>query len=562
MPDNRAVVYLRVSTEDQSLQYGLPSQRSACGKRAQERGWTIIKEITDDVTGSDTMRPGLTEVRRMVAAGEADVVLIYSVDRLSRNTVDVLTVMAELRAHAIVEFVAEPFENNAAGRLFLTIRASIGAFEREQILARTQDGRMKKAEAGLIPGGRAPFGYRLVDGRYVIQEEEAAVVRQIYDWAAAGVSQRDIARRLNEQGVKPYMASSWGKTSVGRLIGHEVYVGTAVYNARKRKKTILRPRPVAEHIEIPVPPIVSREVYDTVVIARATNREMLVGRPSRDYMLSSILRCSCGKRMCGDDGLYRCTRRGLKDALPVECKTSVSARMLDEMVWEFFVAYFADPEKLRADVQRDMELNRSKWESSSGARDSLTGRIEKLAAREKRMMDMMVEEEALEDRKALRVKRDEARAARIRLQAELKAMALVPRMLDADAIAQRIHHDVITTTTSKDRRKLLRELHVELHWDGKGMRLKYRVAELPPSPPDDGIALPLTKRETEAHSDNPTLDRNCPARPHDRPSRLRQDHARQASRRHPAAAHLRGGHRNHQSPQHRRNPGTRRRTPP
>src|ERR1019366_5206047 len=123
-------VYLRVSTEDQSLQYGLPSQRSACGKRAQERGWTIIKEITDDVTGSDTMRPGLTEVRRMVAAGETDIVLIYSVDRLSRATVDVLTLMAELRAHAIVEFVAEPFENNAAGRLFLTIRASIGAFER------------------------------------------------------------------------------------------------------------------------------------------------------------------------------------------------------------------------------------------------------------------------------------------------------------------------------------------------------------------------------------------------------------------------------------------------
>src|ERR1035441_9585196 len=355
MPDTRAVVYLRVSTEDQGTMYGLPSQRAACHKRAMERGWSIIKEITDDTTGSNTLRAGLTEVRRMGAACETDIVLIYSVDRLSRVTVDVLTLMTELREHAIVEYVAESFDDNPACRLFLALRASIGAFEREQILARTQAGRIAKAKSGKVPGGRAPFGYRIVDGLLVIHDAEATVVRQIYDWAAAGVSQRDIARRLNEQGIRPYMANSWGKTSVGRLIGHEVYVGTAVYNARQRKKTILRPRPVAEHIEIPVPPIISREVYDTVVIARAMNREMLVGRPSRDYMLTSIIRCSCGKRMCGDDGLYRCLLRGAKEALPVECQTSVSAKMLDELVWDGYVGYFADPEKLRADVQRSEE---------------------------------------------------------------------------------------------------------------------------------------------------------------------------------------------------------------
>src|ERR1017187_10273275 len=207
MPDNRAVVYLRVSTEDQSLQYGLPSQRSACGKRAQERGWTIIKEITDDVTGSDTMRPGLTEVRRMVAVGEADIVLCYSVDRLSRDLVDVLNLTRELQQHAAIEYVTESFENSASGRLFLSLRGAIGAFEREQILARTQAGRIAKAKSGKVPGGRAPYGYRIDDGRFVIHDAEAAVVRQVYDWAAAGVSQRDIARRLNDAGVKPYMAA-------------------------------------------------------------------------------------------------------------------------------------------------------------------------------------------------------------------------------------------------------------------------------------------------------------------------------------------------------------------
>src|SRR5450759_5441866 len=119
MPNNRAVIYLRVSPEDQSTMYGLPSQRAACQRKAKEKGWTIVRELTDEVTGTSTLRPGLTEVRRMVAAGEADIVLCYSVDRLSRNTVDVLTLMAELRGHAVVEFVAESFDDNPAGRLFL-----------------------------------------------------------------------------------------------------------------------------------------------------------------------------------------------------------------------------------------------------------------------------------------------------------------------------------------------------------------------------------------------------------------------------------------------------------
>src|ERR1019366_2251371 len=303
MPNTRAVVYLRVSTEDQAEMYGLATQRHACQKLAVDRGWTIFRELVDDTSGKYIDRPGLNEVRRMVAAGEAAVVLTYSVDRLSRINIDVLTLYAELRKSAIVEFATENFPDTPAGRLFLSFRASIGAYEREVILARTQAGMIAKAKSGKIPGGLAPYGYRLVEGHYVIHDAEAAVVKQIYAWAANGIPQRDIARRLNERGVKPYRADKWGKTSVGRITGHEVYAGTAVYNARHRKKTI---RTAEEPIEIPVPPIIARSVYEAVVTARAKNQEMLVGRPSRDYMLTSILRCSCGKRMCGDSGTYRC----------------------------------------------------------------------------------------------------------------------------------------------------------------------------------------------------------------------------------------------------------------
>ena len=543
----RALIYLRVSTEDQGRMYGLPSQRAACLKLAKEKGWAVIKEIVDDVTGSDTRRPGLTELRRLVAAGECEIVLVYNVDRLSRDLADLLNLTRELQQHAAIEYATETFEDSASGRLFLSLRGAIGAFEREQILARTQAGRIAKARSGKVPGGRAPYGYRIDDGNLVIQKDEAKVVRQIYEWAAAGVSQRDIARRLNERGVKPYRAQQWGKTSVGRLLGHEVYVGTALYNARKRNKTILRPRPVAEHIEIPVPPIINRQVYEAVVVARATNKEMRVGRPSRSYMLTGLLRCSCGSRMCGGSGSYRCTRRTNSDRRAKECKTQVSAAYLDDLIWnDGFLEIMTDEHRLRHVYNAAQDRIRAEWDTGAEQRAVLEDRIAKLVAKEKRLLDLMVELDA-EDRAELKAKREAARAERIRLQAELKALVPATRMPDIDKWVRWMSKLVKGKKTVLERRAILQQAGEEVTWDGHFPTMRVHGFQVVDKPPFGGMF---------------NGPENSPERSHDRPSRLRQDHARQAPRRHPAAAHLRGGHRNHQSPQHRRNPGTRRRTPP
>jgi DNA invertase Pin-like site-specific DNA recombinase len=589
MAGNRAITYLRVSTEDQGTMYGLPSQRGACQKRAKERGWTIVRELTDDLTGTDTLRPGLTEVRRMISAGEADIVLCYSVDRLSRDLVDVLNLTRELQEHAAIEYATESFENSASGRLFLSLRGAIGAFEREQILARTQAGRIAKAKSGKVPGGRACYGYRIDDGLLVIHEAEAAVVRRMFEWAASGVSQREIARRLNDDGVAPYMADRWGKTSVGRLLGQETYVGVARYNTRKRKKTILRPRPIDEHITIPVPAIVSRELFDSIVAARARNKEMLVGRPSTAYMLTSILSCSCGARMCGDSGSYRCIRRTNTDRRDKECKTQVPSAYLDELIWtDGFLEIMTDTRRLRAVFTAFQDELRAKWDKGAEKRKTLEDKIAKLAVKEKRTLDMMVEMESLDDRAALKAKRQEMRAERLRHDAELKAMAPVSQLPDIDEWVRRTAELVEGHKTVQQRRAILRESKVEIIWDGEHpqMNIGFRNLELVPPggpeplkggrrpgppfggmlngpwPPEGGSSLPLQDEEKRHSEAKGRGQKNCPTCSHDWPSRLRQDDARQAPRRHPATAHLRRGHRNHQGPQHRRNPGTWRRTPP
>jgi DNA invertase Pin-like site-specific DNA recombinase len=463
MTSNLAAVYLRVSTDEQALQFGLASQRSACQRKAEEKGWTIIRELQDEVSGASTLRPGLTELRRMVAAGEVNTVICYSVDRLSRDLVDVLNLTREIQQHAALEYATESFPDSAAGRLFLSLRGAIGAFEREQILARTQAGMLSKARSGKIPGGMAPYGYRLVDGHFVIHDDEAAVVRQIYSWAGSGVSQRDIARRLNERGVRPYRAAKWGKTSVGRMIGHEVYVGTAVYNASHRRKTT---RPADEPIMIPVPPIIDRALYEAAVVARAKNQEMLVGRPSRNYMLTSILRCSCGMRMVGDSGTYRCLRQNKDDRrLGKACKTQVSAAYLDARIWtDGFLEIMTDPRRLRHVYTEAQDQLRANWNKGAGNRAALEAKIAKLAAKEKRILDMMVE---LDDRAELKAKRDEARAERLRHEAELKAMVPVTQLPNIDEWVTRVSAMVEGKHTARERRDILRDAGVEIIWDGR-----------------------------------------------------------------------------------------------
>jgi DNA invertase Pin-like site-specific DNA recombinase len=524
--------------------YGLQSQLDACHSRAKERGWTITREISDDQTGSDMFRPGLTEVRRLVAAKEVDVVLMYSVDRLSRDTIDVLTVMAELRDRSTVEFVNETFENNPTGRLFLTLRASIGSYEREQILARTQAGRITKAKSGLVPGGRTPYGYRTQDGRYVIHVEEAAVVRRIFEWAAAGVSQREIAHRLTEEGIPPFRASAWGKTSVGRILGHEAYAGMAHYNQRKREKTVLRPRPINEHIDIPVPPIITREVFDAVVTARATNREMLVGRPSRNYMLTGLLRCWCGARMCGDSGSYRCTGRNLVARRKKPCKTQVSARVLDQIVWEDgFLEIMTDPRRLKYAFEQTYKQLQAQWAKRSGKRTALEAKIVKLTANEKRALDMMIEFDSLEDRAAIKARKEEMRAERLRLDAELKAMTPVATMPDVDALVRRMAAIVAGKQTVLERRDILKESCVEITWDGRfpQMHIGFRTlaaVERPPrrSPDDDGKGPGGVRIGPENRSDPP----------YDRAAGVWQEHVGETLRRHSAPAHLRGSSGDHQ----------------
>lgn len=151
----RAIVYSRVSTDAQERDgTSLETQERACLELAADRGWRVMRCIRDAASGGTLERAGIEELRDALRRGEADVVVSYAVDRLSRsqNHIGILFDDFE-RANARMEFVTERFEDTAVGRFILAARAFIAEVEREKIAERTMRGKVERARSGRIPQG-------------------------------------------------------------------------------------------------------------------------------------------------------------------------------------------------------------------------------------------------------------------------------------------------------------------------------------------------------------------------------------------------------------------------
>jgi site-specific DNA recombinase len=213
----RAILYARVSTAEQAEHgYSLPTQLEAMRKYAAEHGFSVPSpeyEITDDYSGAKLDRPGLDRARAMLEAGEAEAIIVYSPDRLTRNLAHSL-ILREGFQRAGVELHScnrGKSENTAESRMTENIEAVFGDYWREKIIESSKRGRRAKAASGKwVGGGPPPYGYRKVGkGREThleIDPIEAAIVRRIYSLYLGSpdrtpLSGTKIAELLHSEGV-------------------------------------------------------------------------------------------------------------------------------------------------------------------------------------------------------------------------------------------------------------------------------------------------------------------------------------------------------------------------
>ena len=189
-PALRCAIYTRVSS-DQGLEQdfnSLDAQREAAEayiKSQAHEGWRLIRDHYDDggCSGGTMERPALQRLLEVIRAGRIDIVVVYKVDRLTRSLADFAKLVELFDAHK-VSFVSvtQSFNTTTSmGRLTLNVLLSFAQFEREVTGERIRDKIAASKKKGMWMGGVVPLGYRVEDRKLIVEEEEAKLVRKIFE---------------------------------------------------------------------------------------------------------------------------------------------------------------------------------------------------------------------------------------------------------------------------------------------------------------------------------------------------------------------------------------------
>ncbi len=245
----RCAIYTRKSSEEGLEQAfnSLHAQREACeayAKSQQHEGWSVLPAIYDDggFSGGSMERPALTRLLDDVRGGKLDVVVVYKIDRLTRSLFDFAKIV-EIFDAASVSFVSitQSFNTTTSmGRLTLNVLLSFAQFEREVTGERIRDKIAASRRKGMFMGGNVPLGYDLADHSLVINDEEAATVRTIFDlylslgtvrrvWAELGRLGLRTKRRNSKTEDRPQRSTGGQSFGIGHLyylLKNPIYVGS------------------------------------------------------------------------------------------------------------------------------------------------------------------------------------------------------------------------------------------------------------------------------------------------------------------------------------------------
>jgi site-specific DNA recombinase len=327
-----AAIYVRWSTDEQGAGTTLEEQRQTCLNFVAERGWSLRPDlilIDEGYSAGSLERPGMKKLRQFVNAGAIDAVVVYKLDRLTRNIVDAVDlVLREWEGRcALISVTQSAIDTtNALGRQFFTLMASFAEFEREMIRDRTLSGKKRRAMQGRNPGFRPPYGYTTGErpGEFVMAEEKAAVVRRLFDSFAAGSSMMDLARQLNKEAIPcPRGGRGWSDRTIRYMLQNPIYVGRLEYgkssvNSPQKKRLLGRHKTVygaPRWAVVPdsVTPVVAPELWQTVqrlMGSRSQRAGFCARAASSSYLLTGIMKCPCGYNYAGHTARgvdwYRC----------------------------------------------------------------------------------------------------------------------------------------------------------------------------------------------------------------------------------------------------------------
>jgi DNA invertase Pin-like site-specific DNA recombinase/uncharacterized protein YaaR (DUF327 family) len=294
----RYAVYARVSTEGQTEGNSLELQERLCRQWGEEQGWTLVEIVTETGSGALLGKNGMNRITELVKTGKVDVVMFFKVDRAGRDGEVFSNFWGNIYGNGVKVAL---FENrtvfkNLNDLMYETVFTRAMA-EREclEIRKRTGPSLLEVLDRGGMTT-KPPYGYELhrktVDGVKIkvpeINNEQAQVVRFIFEEAAGGTARLEIVRQLNERSVPTSRGkgTKWTVQSVNKYLsygdkyaGHEWHM---TYNMESMD--------TAKTVTFRYPAIISDDLANRALVEVRARRN---GR-SKHVPYSGRLRCACG----------------------------------------------------------------------------------------------------------------------------------------------------------------------------------------------------------------------------------------------------------------------------
>ena len=243
-----AIGYIRVSTEQQATddKFGIDVQKQAILLYANEHGYNIVDWKVDKVSGAKDDRPALNEILYSdnVSNPPFEAVIVFKNDRVARDTKLYFYYLYTLEKKNITLLsTKEEFqEGSDFANIYRALLQFVAEQERKNIALRTSKGRSIKAQCGGYSGGRCPYGYKVSDGRLIINEDERPIVEYIFARYEENTPMLTIAEELNEQGYKTRKGTRFLNVTVKSIIGNRpLYEGMYKYGDMNWVKGVHEP---------------------------------------------------------------------------------------------------------------------------------------------------------------------------------------------------------------------------------------------------------------------------------------------------------------------------------
>jgi site-specific DNA recombinase len=392
----RVAIYARVSTDEQAERQTIAGQLDACREYCLAKGYEIVAEFLDDGISGAVPFDERPEGKRLLEVTQDRLfskVIVYCVDRLGRDVVEGSLARKEFEHRgAPLEFVLHTFDGTPEGRLAFNIFLSFAEYERAAIRRRTMLGHLRRVKGGKYLASRPPFGYTYNQeaGQLEPHPENAAVVREIFQWARGGAGLKTIVSRLEEKGIPPPSSgypkrrSNWGWhfTTVHKILTAPRYTGRNTYGGEP----------------MTCPAIVDEETFAAVQHGLKRRKADSSRNTKHPYLLQHLVYCRhCGGRYMartaaqksGPVTIYACRQRavyGLK-AGHAGIHWRWRGNELEEPVKRHILWAWADPGHILREAQVYAEkIGRDALERED-REAALRARLDRLAQEELRVLE-------------------------------------------------------------------------------------------------------------------------------------------------------------------------------